>query len=156
MCWHMKRHISLEDGMCEYLNEQIDQYSMLNSTGIPFQDLFCLDIKYGMENNKLEQIELDKWKAGIGKEDRAYPYVEGSLDSEMWYCMSFSFVNYLIDTYGLSDVVELIREGETQADYEKYLDHSLEELKEDWWNYVINYQSEYTLEKMKQKFLEAE
>ena len=55
--------ISLEDGMCEYLNQQINQYSMLNSTGIPFQDLFCLDVKYGMENNKVEQEELDKLKA---------------------------------------------------------------------------------------------
>ena len=149
--------ISLEDGMCEYLNEQINQYSMLNSTGIEFQDLFCLDTKYGMENNKVEQTELDKWKAEIGKEGRAYPYANLGLDNEMWYSMSFSFVNYLIDTYGLSDVVKLIREGETQADYEKYLGHSLEELKEDWWNYVINYQSEYSIEEhveeLKQKAL---
>ena len=147
--------ISLEDGMCEYLNQEINQYSMLNSTGIPFQDLFCLDVKYGMENNKVEQAELDKFKAGIGKEGRAYPYTTNSKNSEVWYCMSFSFVNYLIDTYGLSDVVELIREGETQADYEKYLGHSLEELKEDWWNYVINYQSEYTIEELQQKALDS-
>lgn len=147
--------ISLEDGMCEYLNEQISQYSMLNSTGIPFQDLFCLDIKYGMENNKVEQTDFDKWKAEIGKEGRAYPYAGSSLDTELWYYMSFSFVNYLIDTYGLSDVVELIREGETQADYEKYLGHSLEELQENWWNYVINYQSEYNIEEMKQKMLDS-
>ena len=126
---------------------------MLNSTGIPFQDLFCLDVKYGMENNKVEQEELDKLKAWIGKEGRTYPYAANSKYSEVWYCMSFSFVNYLIDTYGLSDVVELIREGETQADYEKYLGHSLEELKEDWWNYVINYQSEYNIEDMKQDSL---
>ena len=145
--------ISLEDGMCEYLNQEINQYSMLNSTGIPFQDLFCLDVKYGMENNKVEQEELDKLKAWIGKEGRTYPYAANSKYSEVWYCMSFSFVNYLIDTYGLSDVVELIREGETQADYEKYLGHSLEELKEDWWNYVINYQSEYNIEDMKQDSL---
>ena len=147
--------ISLEDGMCEYLNQEINQYSMLNSTGIPFQDLFCLDVKYGMENNKVEQEELDKLKAWIGKEGRTYPYTENSKDSEVWYCMSFSFVNYLIDTYGLSDVVELIREGETQADYEKYLGHSLEELKENWWNYVINYQSEYTIEELQQKALDS-
>ncbi len=145
--------ISLEDGMCEYLNEQISQYSMLNSIGIPLQDLVCLDIQYGMENNEAEQAELDKLKAGIGKEGRTYPYSTNSMNSKIWYCMSFSFVNYLIDTYGLSDVVELIREGETQADYEKYLGHSLEELKEDWWNYVINYQSEYNMEDMKQDSL---
>lgn len=147
--------ISLEDGMCEYLNQEINQYSMLNSTGIPFQDLFCLDVKYGMENNKVEQEELDKLKAWIGKEGRTYPYASNSKYSEVWYCMSFSFVNYLIDTYGLSDVVELIREGETQADYEKYLGHSLEELKEDWWKYVINYQSEYSIEELQQKALNS-
>ncbi len=144
--------ISLEDGMCQYLDDQISPYAMGNSTGIPYQDLFCLDIQYAIEMNVVSQTELDKLRVGIGKEGRAYPYAENSSDSKQWYSMSFSFVNYLIDTYGLPDVVELLKEGESQADYEKYLGHSLEELKEDWWNYVINYQSEYSLEDIRNVF----
>lgn len=147
--------ISLEDGMCEYLNEQISPYSMLNKTGIPFQDLICLDIQYGIEQNQVELTELDKVRDTIGKAGRSYPYAGSAFNSELWYYMSLSFVDYLIDIYSLSDVVELVREGATETDYKKYLGHSLEELKEDWWNSVINYQSEYSLEDIKQKILSS-
>lgn len=143
--------LSLEDGMCEYINNQISPYSLRNHMQIPFQDFFCIDLKEGLEKYRVEQAELDKWLALVGREGREYPYMEGGSDSEIWYCMSHSFVNYLVDTYGISDVVELLREGESEADYEKYLGHSLEELKEDWWSYVTTYESELTLESIWQK-----
>lgn len=146
--------MSLEDGMCEYLNNQISPYSVSNQGQLPFQAVFCTDLQYSIEQQKLDSAQLGRWMSAIGKAGRAYPYSEGGADSKIWYYMSHSFVNYLVDAYGLPNVVELIRKGEGEADYEKYLGSSLEELKEEWWNYVMNYESEYTMEDIRQKMLE--
>lgn len=149
--------ISLEDGLCQYVQGTIGLTSHMpgmKENGIAFEQYF----KTYHEYCKISAEEGAAPKPqdiidSVGKAGRQYP--EGQ--RMMWMMYSESFVRYLISQYGTDRTMELIIAGEEEGAYEKILGKNLTELKDGWISSVEAVEQQYTWEeigRMEQEFLQ--
>lgn len=73
-----------------------------------------------------------------------------------YYNAAYSFVKYLIETYGLETYLHIhgSMEDEYEYEYEQHTGKTLEQLKEDWRAYLIQYESAMTAERFRQRAYE--
>ena len=146
--------ISLEDGLCQYVQEAIGVTSHLpgmKENGITFEQYFKTYHEYckvlAEEEASLKpQDVIDS----VGNAGRQYP--EGR--RMMWMMYSESFVRYLITQYGVDRTMELITAGEEEAAYEEILGNNLTELKAEWISSVETLEQQYTWEEIERIELE--
>lgn len=95
------------------------------------------------------QEEIDAIWGHIGKAGW-YPYVINTPESGMWYALSHSFVSYLIENYGMENVILIMQQGEDESAYQQYLGKSLEELKAEWGNYFETLEPSVALDELQE------
>lgn len=66
----------------------------------------------------------------------------------LWYVYSQCFVEYLVKTYGMEKTLNLIRLGEDEGAYRKYLGKSFEEVKADWYTWLDGLELSMTIEEL--------
>lgn len=135
--------IGLCEGLCEYT--QIEIGDVFYNEEWEFQDslsvLMKTEITYSEEGREMIYEILGY----VGRADMGCPYGQG-YQMMMWYNMNHSFVRYLIDVYGMNWVRDFIRYGENEDSYEEYFDKSYEELKDEWFSYMLSYDNSITIE----------
>ncbi len=159
--------ISLEDGLCQYVQGTIGKSSHMPGVTegkLSFEEDFktyhehCKQLASqgnisAKETDPKGTIPLEDIISLIGKEGRQYP----KENRMIWYVYSESFCRYLITEYGVDSTMDLITNGEDESAYETILGKGLEELKEDWLRSVDAMEQKYTWEEiveMEQEFLQ--
>lgn len=143
---HMMCHSfsqSLEEGICDYMNDEIGATGFCKELGWDIQEFYKVIPAEYARTRQMSEAELMEIIGFIGKEGIGYPYVKfdtskalNSPKSTLWYEYSASFVRYLMEHYETEQVVNLIRMGEDESAYTEYLGKSLEDLKKDWLSYM--------------------
>lgn len=158
--------ISLEDGLCQYVQGTIGESSHIPEVTegkLSFEEYFktCHEYYKQMasqgdisvkETESKEVNPLEDIISSVGKEGRQYP----PKNRMMWLVYSEAFCRYLIAEYGVDSTMDLITKGENESSYEMILGKELEELKEDWLRSVDAMEQKYTWEeimKMEQEYL---
>lgn len=135
---------SLMEGICQYVQAEVgyDPYPMPWS----FQEYTAFMVQADNANAEAkEKIAQVAAKAGAVKD--GYPYGQ-SVELNVWYTLSHSFVRYLIDEYGIEKVRDLILEGVDESSYAAYLGKPLSELRDEWMNYLLTMETPVTGEKL--------
>lgn len=155
--------ISLQEGVCNYIKERIgytSEVKHLASMGIEVTEQEVLRLTYEWYQTKLlvsgmgSQEDLDAIREHIGKEGW-YPYTINTWESTLWYDFSYSFVTYVIEQYGLENVILTMQQGEGESAYEQYIGKSLDELKAEWWTYFEAIETDFSAEELREKVASA-
>lgn len=158
--------ISLEDGLCQYVQGTIGESSHIPEVTegkISFEEYFKTYHEYykqlarrsdisAKETDSRGVIPLEDIISLIGKEGRQYP----TENRMIWLVYSEAFCRYLIAEYGVDSTIDLITNGENENSYETILGKKLEELKEEWLRSVDAMEQKYTWEEimeMEQEYL---
>lgn len=150
--------ISLEDGLCQYVQGTIGKSSHtpeVTEGKLSFEEFFKTCYEHdkqlaskgnisAKETDSKGAIPLEDLISSIGKEGRQYP----TKDRMTWYSYSEAFCRYLIAEYGVDSTMDLITNGENESSYETILGKGLEELKEDWLRSVDAMEQKYTWEEI--------
>ncbi len=143
--------ISLNDGLCEYVETLLaDEHSL---SSIMYEDGVHTNMYIWVDLMLQEQMATEEEIYGVleavGKAGVSYDeYKPTSKLFSFWMNCSYSFVDYLIQTYGIDAVVELIYRGNGEEDYQKLHKEGLEQLKEDWLVFVKNQNAEMSSEEL--------
>ena len=136
--------LSLTEGMCHYVQAEIgiDPYPAPWST----QEYIAFMVRADNANAEAKE-KIAGVASKVGEVNGGYPYGQ-SVELNVWYTLSHSFVRYLIDEYGMDTVKELILEGVDESSYETYLGKSLEQLREAWMEYLLTMECSVTEERL--------
>lgn len=150
--------ISLEDGLCQYVQGTIGKSSHIPEVTegkVSFEDYFktyhehykqltCQTELSTKETNSKGSLSLEDIISSIGKEGRQYP----TKSRMIWLVYSEAFCRYLITEYGMDNTMKLITTGKNESFYKSILGKELEVLKEDWLNSVNSMEQKYTWEQI--------
>lgn len=159
--------ISLEDGLCQYVQGTIGVSSHtpgVTEGKLSFEEYFKTYHEYYKQlvsegdisakgTGSKGAVPLENIISSVGKEGREYP----AENRMIWMVYSEAFVRYLIAEYGVDGTMDLITNGENDSTYEIIFGKGLEELKEDWLRSVDVMEQKYTWEEigeMEQEFLQ--
>lgn len=133
---------SLADGLAEYCDRAVTGRSS-NYSSYPIDDyLKAMEILYQEQEEFQEKIWHEVMDS-VGRAGQFYPYENDSLRSPLWYAYSESFVSWMIQTYGMENVMDLYREGASETDYEWLEEGGFDAVKEKWYDYYDQYQPRY-------------
>ncbi len=147
--------ISLQEGVCNYVRERVgysSETALCRENGLNIGEQELLKLNYESRCKRLlnegsTQEEIDAIWGHIGKAGW-YPYVINTPESSMWYVLSHSFVTFLVEEYGMENVILTMQQGEDESAYEQYLGKSLHELKAEWIAYFEALELSVTLEEL--------
>ena len=144
--------MSLEDGLCDYVQTQIGSIAYSVSMGFDSDEVAVLF----REEYLTTEITEEEYQAVLDTIGKAggYPFQDEGWQKRFWYLYSNSFVNNLIQNYGLDKVMELMENGTGEDAYETYTGKSLEELKRDWLEKLSDTVPDITLTDIEQRLLE--
>lgn len=144
--------MSLEDGLCDYVQTQIGSIAYSMSMGFDSDEVAVL-FREEYLTTEISEEEYQEVLDTIGKAG-GYPFPNEGWQSQFWYLYSSSFINNLIQNYGLDKVMELMENGTGEDAYETYMGKSLEELKGDWLEKLSDTVPNITLTDIEQRLLE--
>lgn len=152
--------ISLQEGVCDYVRERVgysSETALCRENGLNIEEQELLKLNYesrceSLLNEGYTQDEIDVIRGHIGKAGW-YSYVINTPESGMWYALSHSFVAYLIDEYGMENVLLAMQQGEDESAYEEYLGKSLDDLKAEWMAYFEALEPSVTLDELQMAML---
>ncbi len=146
--------MSLQEGICQYVQERIGDSSTVkyyNELGIDLKEQELLRLAYDSSTQRLlaagiickadiEQLWEDIGKVGY------YSYSPSEIKGTLWYKLSLSFASWLIDEYGMENVIAIMETGTDENAYEIYMGKSLEDLKTEWKEWFMNVKTSMTVE----------
>lgn len=123
---------SLNDGLCEYISNSVGEPNDCFLFDIDSHTYLLLYFQELLKEGYEEQVVLDDVIDSIGNlEYSAYHYSAFSKEWMYSYIYNYSFVSYLIDTYGLEYFLSLHDPYKDSSLMEEHQD-KLQELKEEW------------------------
>ncbi|MBQ6697130.1 MAG: hypothetical protein IJN16_10550 [Lachnospiraceae bacterium] len=143
---------SLSEGLSEYTQGRLGPENYAESYGWTWEETFKLYLNT-LQENGFSTDTLEDIISNVGVKGYEYPYLSNgvlgsTMENDIWYHYSRSFVEYLAEQYGIEKVVALARQGETEADYETYFGKSFEVIKEEWVEHLDNIEPTMTFEEM--------
>ncbi|MBE5962176.1 MAG: hypothetical protein E7256_12490 [Lachnospiraceae bacterium] len=129
--------LSLTEGICEYASNMVEGSECTNQ-GIDIQTFYKYYFKTAIEHNFLTQEKVNTILACVGTEGNAYPDFFPDNGGGAWILASYSFVDYLIQTYGM-DAMMTIFSADDETIYYDYNPDGLAGLKADWQDFLENY-----------------
>lgn len=138
---------SLEEGLCDYVNYRVGMVSYIWDERPDWTRVETFKLLFPRYLKAFSQDEQDKILEKVGQEG-GYSYGFETAYSRLWYFYSELFVEYLVEKYGMETTLNLIRNGETQDDYVKYLGQTLEQVKADWNVWIDEIEPSMSLEEL--------
>lgn len=130
--------LSLTEGICEYANNIIGTNALVNHM-IDVHTYYNFYMRKCLEYEIFTQEEIDNIIAMIGEECIEYPEGFVGQIGGAWILSSFSFVDYLIETYGM-DAMMAIFNAENKEVYYDYNVDGLTGLRLEWQKFLEDYE----------------
>lgn len=147
---------SMCEGLCEYFNRK---YAGENSEYFYVKCKSVNDFQKGYSEILINSIgnetarEYENLKAAVmdsvGRMEKGYPYAFSSTESSIWFALSESFVEYLIEQYGIEKFMDFYKKAETEEDYRMLESEGYDKIKENWIKIYNEYESEIDYEEYK-------
>ena len=129
--------LSLREGLASYIQDTIGKNPSLFNQGkpiIPLSKEFLLEENIENSMDVIMNIGTEGIPKGIN-------ITASDIETrKKFYFLSYSFSKYLIDEYGIEKFMEIYEAKDLNTKYEELYEKSLEELKNDWINYVRAYE----------------
>jgi hypothetical protein len=146
---------ALADGICEYVQAEVGENLYRFNQEWDWQEMWAVMFRYEYGYNEEVQKQIEEICSYVGAVHVGYPYGQ-TREQVMWYQLNHSFVRYLIEQYGLTPVKQIALQGEDENSYEVYLGKTLEELRQDWIDYLLNLEPDITIEDIIQYYMEIQ
>jgi len=142
---------SLDAGLCEYVENYLGKESVVSNITRKGMNAcnYGVDIHKFVNDNtstyskddwakKTYQVDVDKISSSVGATLAVYPYSLQTNQGMYWLRSSYSFVDYLVQTYGLEAVVKLC-DGQNDSAYNVLNKNGLTALVSDWKQFLSKY-----------------
>lgn len=129
---------SLTEGICEYAGSKIGDVDSAK-LGIDVHTLYKYCMNACINQEIYTKEEVDNIIAMVGEECVDYPVSVAENIGGTWILCSHSFVDYLINTYGMDEMLKILR-AEDENIYYNYNVDGLTGLKLEWQNFLEDYE----------------
>lgn len=146
---------ALADGICEYVQAEVGENLYGFNQEWDWQEMWAVMFRHEYGYSEEVQKQIDEICKYVGAVHVGYPYGQ-TREQEWWYQLNHSFVRYLIGQYGLTLVKQIALQGVDENSYKEYFGKPLEELRQDWIEYLLNLETDLTIEDMIQYSMEMQ
>lgn len=137
--WSASR--SLNEGLAQHMQDHLGGNAAVHNLGMNPHEICQNVIIPSLLHQEIVESVGTFEKAGSAANDQRAAY----------YIAAYSFVDYLIETYGIETYLN-IHFGKDDTAYSVYTGKELEDLRRDWLSYIERYESDFTAETYRQTF----
>lgn len=143
---------SLNEGIAQYMQDTIEQNAGSISSGISIKDYAINVFHHARASSNNEDAfvnEIELIFSNVGMTGGTYPLESASIETnQMWHILNYSFVNFLIDKYGMDAVAKLYHSQNLAEGYKALESGALESVRADWIHFLDTYESTMSYEQM--------
>lgn len=148
---------SMEEGIGEYVQNQLGMGIASYNYGLDIHN-FLIEFtkKYEEDDNSKSAMSAIRARVGTMSHNIRYSATpKNHISHDYWILCSYSFVDYLAQTYGIDSVMKMI-EGYDESIYFLYNENGLSGLLSDWNQFLENYPCKITWDEIDEQITELE